>query len=68
MSEKKYFSDNGLTHLKNVLKTKIKKTYVGETEPTDESVIVWIKPSEAGTEIPTFSYNEETQTLTITGG
>lgn len=53
MAEKKYFSDNGLTHLKEVLKARIQQTYVGETEPTNASVQVWINPEGEPIGIPT---------------
>lgn len=40
------------TQEKNKL-AELQQTYVGEEEPTNESVVIWIKPSEAGSEIPT---------------
>lgn len=45
----------------------IQQTVISETEPTDESVQVWINPSGDVSPVPTFSYDSSTQTLTITG-
>lgn len=52
MSKKKYFSDNGLTHLRDVLKIKIKQIYVGKVEPIDENVVVWIDTSGESVTVP----------------
>lgn len=45
----------------------VQQTVISETEPVDNSVQVWINPSGDVSTIPTFSYDSETQTLTITG-
>ena len=45
----------------------VQQTVISETEPTDSSVQVWINPSGDAVTVPTFSYDSETQTLTITG-
>lgn len=45
----------------------VQQTVISETEPVDDSVKVWINPSADASTIPTFSYDSESQTLTITG-
>lgn len=45
----------------------VQQTVISETEPTDESVQVWINPSGEVNSVPIFSYDVETSTLTITG-
>ena len=45
----------------------VQQTVISETEPTDSSVQVWVNPSGDAVTVPTFSYDSETQTLTITG-
>ena len=49
----KVLSDNNYTTEEKNKLAELKQAYVGEEEPTDESVVVWIKPSETASEIPT---------------
>lgn len=52
LSNKPKINNVELTGNKSLNEIGVKQVYIGEEEPTDESVTVWINPNEEATEIP----------------
>lgn len=53
LSNKPKINDVELVGNKNLADLGIQQAFIGEKEPTDPSVTVWIDPSESGSKIPT---------------